>query len=218
MWTFKTNSKFVGNRSVIKLVFISFSVSNVFIRVVVAISPDLISISSVIGWIYFVAWSVSFYPQIYINYKRKSVVGLNFDFLALNIVGFLLYGIFNIGLYSIPEVQKEYAHRFPRGLNPVHLNDVFFAFHAAIASFITIIQCFCYEVSNNNKRKKQLFHSFKIINFNKIFMYFTACWSTCLELCSITFRILYNSRYYLSDIIYSQCDCLVGLPVHLQLH
>lgn len=94
------------------------------------------TISLVIGWIYFAAWSISFYPQIYDNYKRKryfttltihasyyfntlcfyfSVVGLNFDFLALNLVGFSLYGIFNIGLYAIPEIKVSvvsvYVHR-----------------------------------------------------------------------------------------------------------
>lgn len=84
-----------------------FSTSNLFVRVVVALSPDLITISSVIGWLYFVAWSISFYPQIITNYKRKSVVGLNFDFLSLNIIGFVLYGVFNIGLYSIPEIQVK---------------------------------------------------------------------------------------------------------------
>lgn len=35
----------------------------------------------------------------------SSVVGLNFDFLALNLVGFTLYGLFNCGLYWIPEVE-----------------------------------------------------------------------------------------------------------------
>lgn len=34
-----------------------------------------------------------------------SVVGLNFDFLYLNIVGFALYGLFNLGLYFIPEIK-----------------------------------------------------------------------------------------------------------------
>ncbi|XP_031640201.1 cystinosin homolog isoform X2 [Contarinia nasturtii] len=118
---------------------------NLFVRVVVAVSTDLITISSAIGWCYFVAWSVSFYPQIYTNFKRKSVVGLNFDFLSLNIVGFILYGMFNIGLYLVPEIQDEYARRFPRGLNPVQLNDVFFACHAVFATLITIFQCFAYE-------------------------------------------------------------------------
>lgn len=120
-------------------------VTNSFIRVLVANSRDLITFSNVIGWFYFVAWSVSFYPQIYTNFRRNSVIGLNFDFLSLNMVGFILYGVFNIGLYSIPEIKEEYSRLHPRGLNPVHLNDVFFAVHATIATLITIVQCFCYE-------------------------------------------------------------------------
>lgn len=114
---------------------------------VVAISPILIQISSIIGWLYFIAWSISFYPQIYTNFRRKSVIGLNFDFLALNILGFVLYSVFNVGLYFSPVIQSEYSRRYPRGLNPVQLNDVFFAGHAAFATLITIIQCFLYDVS-----------------------------------------------------------------------
>jgi hypothetical protein len=34
-----------------------------------------------------------------------SVVGLNFDFLSLNIVGFVLYSLFNCGLFWITEVE-----------------------------------------------------------------------------------------------------------------
>ena len=34
-----------------------------------------------------------------------SVVGLNFDFLALNITGFLAYGFFNVGMYWVPTVM-----------------------------------------------------------------------------------------------------------------
>ena len=33
-----------------------------------------------------------------------SVVGLNFDFLALNLTGFLCYGAFNVGLFWVPEI------------------------------------------------------------------------------------------------------------------
>lgn len=61
--------------------------------------------SIVVGWIYFVAWSASFYPQIYDNFRRKSVVGLNFDFLSFNIVGSALYSAFNIGLLWSPVIQ-----------------------------------------------------------------------------------------------------------------
>lgn len=33
-----------------------------------------------------------------------SVVGLNFDYLALNLLGFILYSSFNIGLW-LPEIE-----------------------------------------------------------------------------------------------------------------
>ncbi|XP_044754921.1 cystinosin homolog [Coccinella septempunctata] len=118
---------------------------DVYLRITVNKVPTLDTVSSVIGWIYFVAWSISFYPQIYTNFKRKSVVGLNFDFLALNLIGFTLYSIFNIGLYWFDEIKTEYANRHPRGLIPVLLNDIFFAVHAIIATLITIIQCYIYE-------------------------------------------------------------------------
>ncbi|XP_039955265.1 cystinosin homolog isoform X1 [Bactrocera neohumeralis] len=123
----------------------SWIVDDLFVRITVAKSEPIIYTSIVFGWIYFVAWSISFYPQIFINFRRKSVIGLNFDFLALNIVGFTLYSVFNCGLYWVPSIQDEYASRHPRGMNPVLLNDVVFGLHAMFATAITIIQCFLYE-------------------------------------------------------------------------
>ncbi|KAJ2946902.1 hypothetical protein O0L34_g16241 [Tuta absoluta] len=117
----------------------------VFIRVTVMHSHVINVISYIMGWIYFAAWSVSFYPQIYTNFKRKSVVGLNFDFLALNFFGFTMYSLFNCGLYFSKEIQSEYFARHPRSVNPVQLNDVFFSLHAAFATVVTIVQCCIYE-------------------------------------------------------------------------
>ncbi|XP_014237404.1 cystinosin homolog isoform X1 [Trichogramma pretiosum] len=122
--------------------------SDAFVRVTVERSTTLYHISQVVGWVYFLAWSVSFYPQIYTNYKRKSVEGLNFDFLSLNIVGFIMYALFNCGLYWIPQIEQEYFARYPKGLNPVQINDIFFALHATFATLITIFQCFIYETGN----------------------------------------------------------------------
>ncbi|XP_055698210.1 cystinosin homolog isoform X1 [Phlebotomus papatasi] len=123
----------------------SFPGENLFVRITVAISEIIIYVSIVVGWVYFVAWSISFYPQIYYNFQRKSVVGLNPDFLALNIVGFVMYSVFNMGLFWNPGIQAEYFERFPRGLNPVLVNDVVFSLHAAFATLVTIGQCFIYE-------------------------------------------------------------------------
>lgn len=121
------------------------SVNQIFLRVTVAISTALIYVSEVVGWVYFAAWSVSFYPQVWVNYKRKSVVGLNFDFLALNLLGFIMYTIFNTALLWSPYIEAEYFVRNPRGLNPVQVNDVVFAVHAILVTALTIGQCFRYE-------------------------------------------------------------------------
>lgn len=121
---------------------------NAFVRVVVMKSHTVDLISTIIGWIYFAAWSVSFYPQIVDNFRRKSVIGLNFDFLALNIVGFSLYGCYNIALFWISSIQDDYLSRHPRGVIPVQTNDVFFPIHAVFACAITIAQCFMFEKAN----------------------------------------------------------------------
>lgn len=89
-----------------------YSITDAFVRITVEKSALLYHVSSVVGWLYFLAWSVSFYPQILSNYRRKSVVGLNFDFLSLNLVGFVLYSLFNCGLYWIPEIEVNISVLF----------------------------------------------------------------------------------------------------------
>lgn len=133
-----------------------YDLSEAFLLVTVARSLELVSISNIVGWIYFVAWSISFYPQCYINWKRKSVVGLNFDFLTLNLIGFSLYSLFNCGLFWSKTIQDQYFVEHPRGLNPVLLNDVVFSLHAVVITLFTIGQCVIYEhagqrVSNTAK-------------------------------------------------------------------
>ncbi|XP_059099030.1 cystinosin homolog [Tigriopus californicus] len=120
-------------------------VRNAFIRITVSKAEWLNVVSDVVGWLYFVAWSASFYPQIFQNWKRQSVVGLNFDFLALNIMGFVFYGVFNVALYYITPIQNEYFARHPTGINPVQLNDVIFSLHAVVCCLITMGQCLIYE-------------------------------------------------------------------------
>ncbi|XP_055885933.1 cystinosin-like isoform X1 [Biomphalaria glabrata] len=102
-------------------------------------------IASVIGWIYFTAWTLSFYPQVFSNWKRKSVVGLSFDFVLFNMIGFIAYCCFNVGLYWIPSVKAEYFKEHKDGVSPVQINDVFFAIHAVAITLVVIIQCFIYE-------------------------------------------------------------------------
>lgn len=115
------------------------------IRFLVVRSNTLAVINQIIGWIYFLAWSISFYPQAYENWRRKSVVGLNFDFLALNFTGFIAYSVFNIGLFWIPYIKEEFIKTEPNGVNPVDANDVFFSVHALALTLVYICQCVLYE-------------------------------------------------------------------------
>ncbi|BFZ16838.1 hypothetical protein BsWGS_19877 [Bradybaena similaris] len=129
------------------------NISDAFVRIDVVHSSVLVIINAVIGWIYFAAWSVSFYPQVVYNFRRKSVVGLNFDFLCYNITGFLAYGFFNVGMYWIPLVKAQYIDEHPRGINPVQLNDVIFTLHAIVITLLTIVQCIIYEKGNQRVSK-----------------------------------------------------------------
>lgn len=38
---------------------------------------------------YNLGWLACFYPQLWLNFKRKSCIGLNIDYCVLNFIGFL---------------------------------------------------------------------------------------------------------------------------------
>jgi len=100
----------------------------------------------VIGWIAFAAWSFSFYPQVVLNYRRKSVVGLNFDFLVLNLTKHSSYLIYNAALFFSPIIQKQYHDKFgDKEMIPVAANDVAFSIHAVTLTAFTLSQVLMYE-------------------------------------------------------------------------
>lgn len=91
-------------------------------------------ISQVVGWIYFTAWSVSFYGQVIENFRRHSVKGLNFDFEIFNMVGFTTYTIYNIRGYIDENL----------GTGKVQIQDIVFAAHALLMTIVTIAQIIYY--------------------------------------------------------------------------
>lgn len=106
-------------------------------------TPVLRQLSSVIGWSYLLAWSTSFYPQIVLNYKRKSIEGLSVDFQLLNFLGFACYSVYNGALFWSKGIRHEYfdIHGHPPA---VHINDVVFALHGLVLTTIALLQCFLY--------------------------------------------------------------------------
>lgn len=123
----------------------SIDLTDIYLITTVCNSYVVDILSKIAGWIYIISWGSSFYPQIYSNLKRKSVVGLNFDYVAFNLIGYVSFGIFISGLYFVPYLQQEYFVLYPRGLVPVKTNDVVYNFHGTFAILITIFQCCIYE-------------------------------------------------------------------------
>ncbi|KAK0562624.1 hypothetical protein OC861_005229 [Tilletia horrida] len=111
----------------------------------------LLALSQACGWIYFVAWSASFYPQAILNFRRKSVSGLSFDFATLNTFGFLCYTVFNIAFYSSPLIREQYRARHGGQDNVVQLNDVAFAVHALILMLVVMVQIAQYQRDTNQR-------------------------------------------------------------------
>ena len=97
--------------------------------------------SNIIGWTYFSAWSVSFWPQILLNFQRGSVEGLSFDFLLLNLLGFTCYSVYNGAQFWNATVIAQYQAANKGELPGIHANDVFFGLHAVLVTALTIGQC-----------------------------------------------------------------------------
>ncbi|KAK0735515.1 hypothetical protein B0T21DRAFT_187766 [Apiosordaria backusii] len=118
--------------------------------------------SAVFGWVYFLCWSLSFYPQSMLNYTRRSTSGTTVDFPLINCLGilppiffhpliipsiltyllpgFLSYTISNFLFYSSPLIRSQYASRYHNLTPTVQLNDITFALHGLALSIICTTQ------------------------------------------------------------------------------
>jgi cystinosin len=109
-------------------------------------NPDLATpwyrtISSVIGYIYFVSWSVSFYPQLITNYEKKSIDGLSTDASILAFLNYTCYTIYNAFFFWNEGIRQEYKDRHGSDAKvTVQSNDVAFAMHALAMNVILISQ------------------------------------------------------------------------------
>ena len=106
-----------------------------------------------------VCWGTSFYPQIYMNWRRKSVRGLSMDFVGLNISGFLAYTVLPAtqGAHAGPQVyivvlmgssvvREQYAHRYKDHEPLVRVHDLVFTLHSLFLASITLVQAYIYRV------------------------------------------------------------------------
>ena len=68
--------------------------------------------------------------KVVMNFRRKSVVGFNFDYLGYDLAGFISFTLYNCLLFWSPAVFALYQQKNPGSANPIQFNDVFFCLHA----------------------------------------------------------------------------------------
>lgn len=80
----------------------------------------------------------------------------------------------------VKQFQEEYSTRYPRGLNPVQVNDIFFAVHAVILTLFTIYQCAIYDRGDQRVSTTarvilgKLFHPVYLVNGAVLVLHFLA--------------------------------------------
>lgn len=115
------------------------------------------------GWIYLISWSLSFYGQLYENFKNKSVKGLSWDYALFNISGFLAYSVYSVWGFIDPKIGAT-----------IEIQDLIFPTHASIITGLTFFQLFYYKDRSDEKQKFSKFclYSNALIWFGFILLIF----------------------------------------------
>mmetsp|Transcript_10464 Transcript_10464/g.13262 ORF Transcript_10464/g.13262 Transcript_10464/m.13262 type:complete len:410 (+) Transcript_10464:185-1414(+) len=102
-------------------------------------------LSSIIGYTYFVSWSVSFYPQIITNYQRKTIDGLSTDSTIIAVLNYTCYTIYNAFFFWDEGIRQEYKDKNGQDSEiTVQSNDVAFAIHALFLTLVLLGQIVYY--------------------------------------------------------------------------
>jgi len=102
------------------------------------------------GVLYFAAWSLSFYPQVILNHRRRSSRGLSHDFVALNVTGFFAYSLYTCIFRFHAPTRLQFSQSHNAQPPPVETSDVCFALHGLILTLITAAQTVLFHDSNNS--------------------------------------------------------------------
>lgn len=76
--------------------------------------------ASICGWLYFLAWSASFYAQPLLNWRHRSTNGLLIDYPLLNVCGFTCY-VSSVGSQSRLQTDASRAHTHFVGQDRKHI-------------------------------------------------------------------------------------------------
>ncbi|XP_022154196.1 cystinosin homolog [Momordica charantia] len=117
-------------------------------------SVPLEIVYEVLGWSSIICWGVAGYPQVILNFRRKSVVGFSFDYLILNFTKQSSYLIYNVSLFFSAAVQRQYFDKYGYDqMIPVALSDVIFPIHSLLLIFVFSVQIAFSERGNQKLSK-----------------------------------------------------------------
>ena len=120
-------------------------------------------LSSITGYCYFIFWCASFYPQVVMNFQRKSTDGLSIDYSVINFFGYICYTAYTASFYWSDSVKRLYQERHYDPSTPddqqaestVESNDVAFAIHSLIMSIIWLVQLQIYGGFDKCRKQKK---------------------------------------------------------------
>ncbi|CAI2377540.1 unnamed protein product [Moneuplotes crassus] len=101
-------------------------------------SQFLSILSDIVGWTYFITWSMSFYPIAWTNFRTKKAVGLSIDYAFVNIYSNILNGVYNYTGFIFPDI----------GTNHVPVQDLVYSTHAIMLCTVYYVQAKIYPNGN----------------------------------------------------------------------
>ena len=104
-------------------------------------------------WVCLSCWSLSYYGQLVLNNKSKSVKGYSLDYCLFNLIGFFVYSITCIFSF-IDEVNT----------NQISIGNLVFSIHGLILSAVLFKQTLLYSSDNQDES----FSSFSLYSFTSI--------------------------------------------------
>ena len=129
-------------------------------------------ISKSFGYIYFLSWTISNWPQLLLNYRHKSTEGLSPDYVTVNCIGFVCYAVFNSVFYWNPAIQNAYADDHDGADVDIKSEDVFLALQTTVLVLSLAVQIIYYNVAP--RRSGSSTFSFRLlptVKFNPYFFY-----------------------------------------------
>jgi cystinosin len=97
------------------------------------------NISSFLCWTSVVAGVLSFWPQIFLNWYRQSIIGLSIDGQVYNLLSLIASLLFHCTLYFNPQIRFSYGET-----NDGLKKEILLAMIAITAMLVVLCQCYVY--------------------------------------------------------------------------